>query len=218
MNENAEKNRDHRYFDQAAATWEENPLRIALARSVSASIMREVPLSRDMAALEFGCGTGLVSVGLAGRVGRILAVDTARGMLDVLERKILESGIPDLTTRQMDLTAEAFAGDRFDLVFSSMAIHHVKDVPGLLRVFNRLLNPGGYLALADLDTEDGGFHGNIPDVFHFGFERSVFAGWMDAAGFSDIRLTTAHVMKKPHARTGAATEFPVFLAKGRKPA
>jgi ubiquinone/menaquinone biosynthesis C-methylase UbiE len=207
---------DKTYFDQAAASWEDNPVRVELARAIANAITRQVPLSGEMQALEFGCGTGLVSMNLAGNVGRILAVDTSTGMLDVLERKITENRINNIKTRLMDVRNDAFPAERFDLIFTSMAMHHIKDVPHLLGVFHRLLNSGGYLAIADLDTEDGGFHGDIPDVFYNGFDRPLLAEWMKAAGFSDIRINTAHVMKKQNTHTALPAEFPVFLAVGRK--
>jgi len=211
-----EKQADKTYFDQAAAAWEDNPVRVELARAVAEAITRAISLSGTMQVMEFGCGTGLVSMNLVEKVGRILAVDTSPGMLEVLERKIKESRITNIQTRLMNLTDDAFPTERFDLVFSSMAMHHIKDIPQLLAIFNRLLNPGGYLALADLDTEDGGFHGDIPDVFYNGFDRPAFAEWMKKVGFSGITTTTAHVMKKENAHTGRLAEFPVFLAVGRK--
>ena len=160
-----EKQTDKTYFDQAATTWEDNPVRIELSRSISDAITRQIPLSGAMQALEFGCGTGLVSMKIAGSVDRIVAVDTSAGMLAVLEQKIRENHIPNIQTRLMDLTDTTFPAERFGLVFSSMAMHHIKDVPHLIATFHRLLNPGGYLAIADLDTEDGGFHGDIPECF-----------------------------------------------------
>ncbi|MDO9263729.1 MAG: class I SAM-dependent methyltransferase [Desulfosalsimonadaceae bacterium] len=216
MKEKQDNQSDKTYFDQAAASWEDNPVRIELAQAIADAITRRVPLSKEMQALEFGCGTGLVSMRIAESVGRIVAVDTSMGMLDVLERKIAENRIGNIQTRLMNLLDGAFPAERFDLVFSSMAMHHIKNVPHLLGIFNRLLNTGGYLAIADLYTEDGGFHGDIPDVFHYGFERSLFAEWMKKAGFSGILITTAHVMKKSNTHTGLPAEFPVFLAVGRK--
>ncbi|MDA8405110.1 MAG: class I SAM-dependent methyltransferase [Desulfobacteraceae bacterium] len=216
MEQKQKKQPDKTYFDQAAASWEDNPARIELTRSVADAITKQIPLSGAMQALEFGCGTGLVSMRIAGSVGRIVAVDTSAGMIEVLEQKIRENHISNIQTRLMDLTDGAFPAERFDLVFSNMAMHHIKDIPHLLAIFHRLLNSGGYLALTDLDKEDGGFHGDIPDVFHYGFDRPAFADWMEAAGFSNISATTAHVMKKKHALTGLPAEFPVFLAIGRK--
>ena len=47
----------------------------------------------------------------------------------------------------------------FDLIYTLMVLHHVGDVETIIRKFRGLLNPGGYLAIADLYSEDGSFHG-----------------------------------------------------------
>ena len=213
-----DKKSENNYFDQAAASWEDSPMRIELARAIADAVIRQVPLSGTMHAMEFGCGTGLVTMRIATHVRRIVAVDTSANMLEVLERKIRQNHIDNIRPLRMDVTADTFPDERFDLVFTSMAMHHIKDIPHLLGIFNRLLNPGGYLAIADLDTEDGGFHGDIPDVFHNGFGRPAFAGLMETAGFSGINTITAHVLKKENTRTGLPSEFPVFLAVGSKQA
>ena len=206
------------YFDQAAASWEDSPMRIELTRAIADAIIRQIPLSQTMNAMEFGCGTGLVAMRIATHVRRLVAVDTSAKMLEVLERKIRQNHIDNIQPLRMDLTADTFPDERFDLVFTSMAMHHIKDIPHLLGILNRLLNPGGYLAIADLDTEDGGFHGDIPDVFHHGFARPAFAGLMETAGFSGINIVTAHILKKESAKTGLPADFPVFLAVGNKQA
>ena len=56
-----------------------------------------------------------------------------------------------------------------------MVLHHVNDIEKIIGKFYRLLNPGGYLAIADLYEEDGSFHG---DGFtgHKGFNMDSLSG------------------------------------------
>ena len=199
------------YFDQAATAWDEKPARVALARAVAEAIINQVNLSGTMNAMEFGCGTGLISMALAPMVRQVLAVDMSENMLAVLDKKIKQNQIENISTRRMDLSKDELLDNRFDLIFSGMALHHVKDVDALLGIFHRLLNPGGILAIADVDTEDGGFHGDIPDVFHLGFDREVFAQNLEKKGFSSVKASTAHVIKKESAVSGREEEFSVFL-------
>jgi len=65
-------------FDRAAAEWDANPARVALARAVAEAIRKAVPLRPDMNVLDFGAGTGLVTLGLLSSVGRLTAVDASR--------------------------------------------------------------------------------------------------------------------------------------------
>ena len=57
------------HFDQAAATWDLADRRVTLARDVVAAIAAWVTLSKEQAALDFGCGTGLVTLALAPLLG-----------------------------------------------------------------------------------------------------------------------------------------------------
>jgi len=204
------------HFDQAAATWEEKPARLALARAVAEKIIEQIEPHPKMVALEFGCGTGLVTFAIAPHVREIVAVDTSASMLGVMEQKIRENSISNVIPRQLDLMNNESPEDRFDLIFSSMAVHHIHDISRLFGVFHYLLNPGGRIALADLDAEDGGFHKDVPGVFHFGFDRDDFARQLEAVGFEGLSATTAHVMRRESAVTGKPAEFPVFLMTGRK--
>jgi SAM-dependent methyltransferase len=91
-----------------------------------------------------------------------------------------------------------------------MTLHHVADVPALFRQFARHLRPGGQVALADLDEEDGSFHESAVRIHHSGFSREKIQAWLEAAGFREIRLETAFVTVKQ----GKA--YPVFLATARR--
>lgn len=204
------------YFNESAGKWDEKPQRIAMAKAVSETIIREAKPSETMDAMEFGCGTGLISMTIAPMVKSVLAVDMSENMLAKLDEKIKRNRMDNISTRQLDFSKDELPKERFDLIFSSMALHHIKDVDGLIGRFYAILNPDGILALADLDAEDGGFHGDIPDVFHLGFDRQTLADKFENKGFAAIKKSTAHIMKKKSSTTGKAEEFPVFLITGIK--
>ena len=202
-------------FNAMAAEWDDSPLRAGIARAVAATIADSLPLHGGMRALEYGCGTGLVSVLLADRLGHIVAADVAPAMLDVLDAKRRRAGLANIEPRCLDLTVDAPPTERFDLVFSSMTLHHIDDVPALLGTLTGLLAPGGWLALADLDREDGGFHGGpMPGVFHLGFERAWLTDRLRGLGLGDVTARTAHVVHKP-GPDGAPRDYPIFLITAR---
>lgn len=196
-------------FDQAAATWDLEEMRVGLARGVAGAITSRVPLSKDMDLLDFGCGTGLVSLELAPQVGALTGADTSPGMLKTLAEKAEAAGIP-VTLRTLDPAEPLDLGGPYGLIASSMTLHHVADVPALFRQFARCLPPGGWVALADLDEEDGSFHGDMPGVHHQGFSRQDIQGWLEEAGFQEINVETATVPLK------AGRHYPVFLATARR--
>ena len=198
-------------FDARARTWDDDPRRVKLAESIFAALERAVPLRAEWTALDYGAGTGLLALALAARVRRVLAVDSSAGMLAVLAQKAQASGA-NVETLRADFANDPLPAGPFDLVASAMTLHHVADVAGLLRKFFALLAPGGRIALADLDTEDGSFHGpDAPGVHHHGFDRAALARQLAAAGFIDVRFSDAARSEKN------GRVYAVFLAAARKP-
>jgi len=192
-------------FDKAASTWDLQDRRVLIARGVTMAIAGRIPLSKELSVLDFGCGTGLVTLALGPQVGSITGADTSRGMLDTLAEKAKNAGIP-VHLRQLEVDGSADLGGPYDLIVSSMTLHHVADVPGLFRQFEHVLAHGGHVALADLDMEDGTFHEDTTGVHHHGFQREQIQAWLVEAGFREIHLETATVTSKE------GKDYPVFLA------
>ena len=202
-------------FDDAAADWEEKPQRVALARKVAEAIRQAIPLARTMQVLEYGCGTGMVSRSLSPHVAKIMAVDTSPRMLEVLRRKAGEEKIGNIETLAHDLTRHPLPELNFDLVLSSMTLHHIPEVEPLLHRFFATLKSGGYLAVADLVTEDGSFHEDNSGVAHHGINPEAVRAIMTKNGGQDIGVQEIHIIEKQHGN-GVKRGYPVFLAWCRK--
>ena len=207
-------NSDKRDFDKEAASWD-SPPRVKLAADVSGAILGRIHLKPDMDVLDFGCGTGLVTFPLGSLVHSITGVDTSKGMLEVFEGKVQRKQIDNIKTLHLDLDKGYTLSGHYHVVISSMTLHHVKDTLDILKQFHRVLYPGGYIAIADLDEEGGRFHDNNDGVFHFGFNRDKLCQLFVEAGFTSVSSTTAAQMNKPDAQ-GQDRVFSVFLITGRK--
>jgi ubiquinone/menaquinone biosynthesis C-methylase UbiE len=195
-------------FDARAATWDDDPAKVERARAVAAAIGRSVPLVPTMRALEYGCGTGLLSFVLRPRLGAVTLADVSQGMLDVAAAKIAAAGDPAMRTTKLDLVADPLPAERYDLVYSLMTLHHIPDTAAILARFRAVLREPGWLAVADLDAEDGSFHGTGFDG-HLGFDRDRLGALARAAGFATVAFSTAHVMASPVGT--AARTYPIFL-------
>ena len=197
-------------FDQVAGTWDDDPGRVALARAVAAQVQQQVRLTSDMDVLDFGCGTGLLTLALQPHVRSVTGADSSAGMLGVLGQKVQALGLESVKRYLLDGAHPLASAGSFDLISSSMTLHHVQDLPALFSEFRSLLRAGGRVALADLDSEDGTFHKpEITDVHHLGFERRAIRDLLSAAGFDGLQDETAFV----HRRNDR--EYPVFLITGR---
>jgi SAM-dependent methyltransferase len=174
-------------FDEKAATWDDDPAKVERAAGVARGIAAAVPLGPTTRMLEYGAGTGLVTQALLGDVGKVTLADTSEGMRQAIVAKVAAGTLPpDARVWDLDLAAQPPpGGERFDLVVTVMVLHHIPDLPLVLARFAELLEPGGHLGIADLDREDGSFHG---EGFggHHGFDRGELGDQLRAAGFTDV--------------------------------
>jgi len=204
---------DATHFDSKARQWDDNPVFQERGLKIAQAIRERVPLHPHMSALDYGCGTGLLSFPLKDELGAILMADSSGGMLEVVNEKIGAQGVSNMKTLQLDLLSDPPPAQRFDLIATSMTLHHVPDTDHILRIFHDLLQPGGYLCIADLDQEDGSFHGIEVDVHH-GFDQADLGRRAAQAGFSDIRFQTVFSITKE--RESGTYDYPVFLMTARR--
>ena len=198
---------EHKRFDDAAATWDDDPGHEQRQVAVARAIKEAVDLSANMRAVDVGGGTGRLSILLAELVGSVVVTDPSAGMVQVAQQRIAEAGLSDrLRAVQADLTTDRLDGT-YDVVWTSMALHHVQDLQGLLRSLAGFLVDGGRLAIADLDEDpDGAFHADKVDFDgHHGFDRQRLAEQLARTGFADVTFVDATTILKDD------REFGVFL-------
>jgi len=182
-------------FDKKAASWDNDPMRRERAEAVAEGIRKNVPVSRQMRALEFGAGTGMTSFFLKDFLGEITLMDSSTEMLRVADEKIRETGSDNLRTLYHDLASVHYTQSRFDLVFSQMVLHHITDTGDIISRFHDLLNPGGYLAIADLYPEDGSFHGE-GFTGHKGFNPEELSALLERSGFQNSNHRKCYTINK----------------------
>lgn len=203
---------EHRRFDDQAATWDDDPGHEKRQVAVARAIEEAVSLDPRMRAVDVGGGTGRLSILLADRVGSVVVTDPSAGMVQVARERIEAAGLGDrLRAVQADLAIDRLEGS-YDVVWSSMAMHHVQDLDRLLRSVAELLVEGGRLAIADLDEDpDGAFHADRVDFDgHHGFDRRDLAERLARAGFADVGfLDATTILKDDH-------EFGLFLCTATK--
>lgn len=196
-------------FDAKAATWDADPDKITQADEIAAAIIGAVPLDRSMRLLEYGAGTGLVAQALAPSVGTITLADNSAGMRTVIQSKIDTGALPIAQAWDLDLQVQPAPAETFDLIVTSLVLHHVRDVEAVLAGFAELLASGGYLCIADLDAEDGSFHDHDFDGHH-GFDRDELIALLVAAGFTDTVVQDCTRIERD------GVPYSVFLATARR--
>jgi ubiquinone/menaquinone biosynthesis C-methylase UbiE len=208
-----------RRFDEAAAEWDAKPRRVALARAVGQAILETARPSATTEALDYGCGTGLVALYLAPHVHSVVGADSSDGMLQVLRHKIEGAGVENMSALRLELERDPIPAARYDLITTSMTLHHMADTTAALTAFHNMLRPSGKLCVADLDIEPGVFHGPDPGssgVHHFGFERGPLKDVLRHTGFHDLHDQTVFTISK-EVEGGKEMDFPVFLITATRP-
>ena len=196
------------HFAAKSRDWDQRPVPAKISQAVG-RLLEALDWDTSMRVMDFGAGTGLIAATVAPHVSRIVAVDTSPSMLEALATKEELQG--KVECRCLDILESPLA-ERFDAVVSAMALHHVENTEALLARFAEHLKPGGLLALADLDREDGSFHEpGTEGVFHHGFDRMALQSILEATGFEDVHFVTALEVEKD-----GKGPFAVFLVTARR--
>lgn len=196
-------------FDIKASGWDQNPMHWDRSEAIAIEIKRMIPLNTEMRVLEYGAGTGITSFLLKDHVKEITLMDNSSEMVRVITEKIKTSKVSNLKVLNFNLEHSDYKNDMFDLIFTQMVLHHVKDIGLIISRFYKLLNPGGFLAIADLYPEDGSFHG---DDFtgHRGFDVEILSTMIRNKGFTNISHRKCFVINKKISES-ETKQFDVFL-------
>lgn len=199
-------------FDDKAAEWDTSERRDR-AHLLADTIREHVPLTDDMRGVEIGAGTGLLGLDLLADIGSVVLTDPSEGMIEVARTKIEAEGVLDATAVVFDFPSDAVPeGAPFDLAVSLMALHHMEDTRATLASIAAALAPGGWIALIDLDSEDGSFHdADEPSIPHHGFDREALAAAATAARFTNAETRIVHYLEKNGRR------YPLFLLTAQVP-
>ena len=186
-----------------------NSRRVKNAQAIADSILNNINLNKDMHIMDFGAGTGLLSYFISEHINKVTAIDNSPSMLEKFREKSHLFAC-HAEVLELDLSKELPDNLIYDGIISSMTIHHIEDIEDMLTKMYNMIPKDGFIALADLDTEDGTFHSDNEGVFHFGFDRNNLERIAKKVGFRDIYFETASTIKKPH------QTFSVFLMTAKR--
>ena len=127
--------------------------------------------------LDFGGGTGLISLPLAKKVNSVTLVDIAEKMLEQARIKVKNQKLENLHLIQQDLVLKPLE-QTFDLIIVSRVLHHMPHLDSSLAMFKEHLTLGGQLFIADYTVPDGENHGFIISELEENIKNH---------GFSDIQ-------------------------------
>ncbi|KAK5115113.1 hypothetical protein LTR62_001810 [Meristemomyces frigidus] len=234
-------------FNQEALNWDARPFVHEASEGASKAILKKLSDLKlePKQVLEIGCGTGILSFLIAPHVQRVVAVDAAEGMIQVLKTKLAKPGAPRnilpvaVLLEDPDDRSLPEAGDgsrqRFDLITSHLVLHHIDDLKTVLTTMLGCLAPGGRVILTDFEDfgpEAKRFHpaSKMAGVERHGINAKTMEELMRKVGFREVSVTPEWSMDKKVERfegefgdggmvrpeLGEVMEFPFVLCYGER--
>lgn len=196
-------------FDARAREWDKDKMHMDRSVAIAAGLVEMIPINPSMKALEYGAGTGILSFLLKDRFSGITLMDNSQEMIKVCVEKTEYLKTNHILPICFDLEHRDY-DDHFDVIYNQMVLHHVGDYESIIGTFYSMLNPEGYLAIADLYPEDGSFHG-IEVKVHLGFDPNKLKEILIEAGFKNIEYKTCFEVTRE-----SGVKYPVFLLVAQK--
>ncbi|MSN97620.1 methylase [Bacillus paralicheniformis] len=175
---------ENNVFEQMAKRYDTEE-RIELAKVIVNEVRQELRNSQSKSLIDYGSGTGLISLELSDLVHSILLVDSSKQMLEVAKAKISRKGIANAKVLYSDFTQET-PELKADIVLMSLVLLHIPDTNKILQELFGVLNNGGKLMIIDFDKNDKIQHPKV----HSGFSHGELKKRLSDVGFKSTEMKT----------------------------
>lgn len=115
-------------------------------------------VEKDHKVLDIGCGTGLLSLKFLKRAEcNITAIDSSLEMLSIFIKKIQKLGLSSRIKYKLeDAKNLDFNSNSFDIVASTVTLHHLQNKYPTIEKICKILKPNGRFVLGDIDMDTTG--------------------------------------------------------------
>lgn len=158
--------------------------------------------------VDFGCGTGVLTVELARWARHVTAIDRSGSALGKAKAEATRQGLSNITFLEADLHALPLPGASVDLVVVSQSLHHVDSIEHVLAEGARLLKPGGRMVVLELLPHEEAWVLARLGHQHLGFDPETVRAAMEAVGIEPQQAFPAP--------RDAASPFKAFLLTGTR--
>ena len=162
-------------FNHKAETFD-SPKNIFLANLVCQAVEKQIDLLSDKEILDFGGGTGLLTLPLANQAKSVTLVDISEKMLEQARLKAERQEINNIQFLEQDLLEKPLEKE-FDLIVVCRVLHHMPDLDVALSLFHQHLKEDGQLLIADFTKAEANHHG---------FELTELEKQLIEHGFSSV--------------------------------
>lgn len=171
-------------FEQLAKRYDTEDRR-KLADVIVKEVRTELENSTSQSLMDYGSGTGLVSLELTDLVASILLVDSSEQMLEVAKAKIANRKITNAGILYSDFTQDT-PKFKADIILMSLVLLHIPNTKKILQELFHILNQDGKLIIIDFDKNDKISHPKV----HNGFTEEELNEILSEVGFQSLKRKT----------------------------
>lgn len=193
-------------FDSRAKDWDKKQSSLDKSTACINHIKANLEVENMSNILDYGCGTGLIAFDLVTKNNQVLGCDSSTGMVEEFNKKAKIRELDNIFAIKHDILTDDLEKDKFDLVVTSMSLHHIENTELFFKKSYEALKKGGYICINDLEKEDGTFHikHNNEGVYHFGFSQEELEEVAKKLGFDNFIFDIVYIYERDNG------SFPIF--------
>ena len=158
----------------------------------------------------------VLSFNLIDKFEHITLIDTSEGMIETLNSKIQNLKVKNMTSLHGDINDNVeIQGEKFNVIYTSMALHHLIDIRTTLKKLYEMIIDTGYLCIVELVEDDGSFHKLEKDFKgHNGFNQNQLKKLLQELGFKSVVTNVFYNDVK--VIDGSEINYSLFFMIGKK--
>ena len=180
----------------------DTPERIEASKIFAGQIKENISLTKETVILDFGAGTGLVTIPLLPDVKRVIFQDVSEHMLNQCKENLAKQEMKNY---------EFFLGDvkdyegKVDIIIASMVFHHIENIEELSKILLSKLKSHGKLVICDFLPGAAFFERMKPKIPYYGFVPDELCNILIKSGFAKAQSKTANPIS--HIQDDGKPEF-----------
>jgi ubiquinone/menaquinone biosynthesis C-methylase UbiE len=203
------------YFEDIASKWDD--MRSSFfPESVREKAAAKAGVKAGSVAADLGAGSGFVTEELLKHGAKVIAVDQAEQMLEIMRHKFGPNA--SVEYRLGEAQRLPIESGMVDSTFANMYLHHVEHPAVAIKEMTRIVKPGGKVVITDLDEHNFEFLVTEQHDRWMGFKREDVKRWFEEAGLKNVSVESANAICSSEAQSAdSRANVSIFLAYGEKP-